>query len=75
MWNYVGIVRSKRRLDRALSDLNYFTHRIEKFYQEARATESILELRNAVLVGTLISKAAAGNHRSLGCHYRTDAMN
>ncbi|KGE73854.1 L-aspartate oxidase [Spirochaeta lutea] len=74
MWNYVGIVRSKRRLDRALADLNYFTHRIEKFYQEARAGESILALRNAVLVGTLITKAAAGNHRSLGCHYRTDSM-
>ena len=72
MWNYVGIVRNKKRLDRALADFNYFTHRIEKFYQEARATTKILELRNAVLTGTIIARSAAANTQNLGCHYRSD---
>ncbi|MDC7225068.1 MAG: FAD-dependent oxidoreductase, partial [Spirochaetales bacterium] len=36
MWNYTGIIRNRKRLNRALSDLNYFSHRINKFYREAR---------------------------------------
>lgn len=74
MWNYVGIIRNKKRLDRALADLNYYTHRIEKFYQEARASRKILELRNTVVTGTLIAQSAAGNRVSLGCHYRIDSI-
>ncbi|NCN04877.1 MAG: L-aspartate oxidase [Spirochaetales bacterium] len=72
MWNYVGIIRNKKRIDRSLADFNYFTHRIERFYQEARATTKILELRNAVITAGVIAKAAASNPQSLGCHYRED---
>lgn len=72
MWNYVGIIRNKKRLDRALADFNYFTHRIEKFYQEARASTRILELRNAIIAATIVAQAAAANPRSLGCHFRSD---
>lgn len=71
MWNYVGIIRTKKRLYRALSDLNYLEHRIERFYEEARVTREIVELRNAVLTGSLIARAAFGNPRSLGCHFIT----
>ena len=69
MWNYAGIIRTKRRLQRVLSDLNYLSHRIEKFYQEARMSRSIIELRNAVLTASLIAKAAFNNLESKGCHY------
>ncbi|MFQ3620053.1 MAG: L-aspartate oxidase, partial [Spirochaetales bacterium] len=70
MWNYVGIIRTKKRLLRALSDLNYLHHRIEQFYKEARITRELLELRNAVLTALAITRAALRNEKSIGCHYR-----
>ncbi|HUX49395.1 MAG TPA: L-aspartate oxidase [Spirochaetia bacterium] len=69
MWNYVGIIRTRKRLDRALSDLNYLSHRIQRFYEEARVTRDIIELRNMVLTGIVITQAAIANSQSLGCHY------
>ncbi|GAB4369911.1 MAG: L-aspartate oxidase [Spirochaetales bacterium] len=72
MWNYVGIIRTRKRLLRALSDLNYLNHRIEQFYKEARVTRDLLELRNAVSVGMAITRAALRNEESIGCHYRED---
>ena len=69
MWNYVGIKRSESRLNRALADLNYLKHRIERFYQKAFVTREIVELRNSVETATLITKAALANQKSLGCHY------
>ena len=72
MWNYVGIIRTKKRLLRALSDLNYMNHRIEQFYKEARVTRELLELRNAVFTGTAITRAALRNEESMGCHFRGD---
>lgn len=68
MWNYVGIIRTRRRLGRALSDLNYLSHRIQSFYQEARVNREIVELRNAIVTGGLIAQAAYKNPQSLGCH-------
>jgi L-aspartate oxidase len=70
MWNYVGIVRTKKRLVRAYSDLNYLNHRIEQFYKEARVTRELLELRIAVLAALLITRAALRNEQCLVCHYR-----
>jgi L-aspartate oxidase len=72
MWNYVGIIRTKKRLLRALSDLNYMNHRIEQFYKAARVTRELLELRNAVFAGLSIARAALRNEESIGCHYRED---
>lgn len=69
LWNYAGIIRSRRRLLRALADLDYLRHRIEQFYRSARITRRILELRNGVTAGTLIVQAALANRHSLGCHY------
>ena len=69
MWNYVGISRTTRRLHRALSDLNYLNHRIDRFYREARPSRKLVELRNAVLTATIIAHAARTNTRSQGCHY------
>jgi L-aspartate oxidase len=69
MWNYAGIVRTRKRLDRALSDLDYLSHRVEQFYRQARLTRTIIELRNSVLASLLIVRAAQVNRVSLGCHY------
>jgi L-aspartate oxidase len=69
MWNYAGIVRNRKRLGRAQSDFNYLSHRVEKFYRQARLTRKIIELRNSVLAASLIIRAAQANRVSLGCHY------
>jgi L-aspartate oxidase len=69
MWNYAGIIRNRKRLVRALADLNYLNHRIEQFYQQARLTRSIIELRNAILTATTVVSAAYSNKSSRGCHY------
>jgi L-aspartate oxidase len=69
MWNYAGIIRKQKRLVRALSDLNYLSHRIEKFYKRAKITRKIIELRNSVLTATLIVRAAFANKISRGCHF------
>ena len=69
MWNYAGIIRNRKRLERALADLNYLSHRIEQFYKQAKLSRSIIELRNAVLAANVIVSAAYSNSHSLGCHY------
>ena len=69
MWNYAGIIRNKKRLVRALADLNYLSHRIEKFYKQAKITRDIIELRNSVLTATIIVRAASANKISCGSHY------
>jgi len=72
MWNYVGIKRSEKRLQRALADLNYLRHRIERFYIKAYVTRDIVELRNSVETATIITRGALANTKSLGCHYIPD---
>jgi len=72
MWNYVGVVRSKKRLERAKEDLLELERRIEKFYQKAKLTDHLIGLRNGLRVGRLIAEAAFQNKKSQGCHYRLD---
>ncbi len=69
MWNYTGIVRTKKRLERARADLDYLRHRIEKFYKEARMGPGIVELKHGIQVALLITYAAINNPVSLGAHY------
>jgi L-aspartate oxidase len=69
MWNYAGIIRTHKGLERAKADLNYYSHRIYKFYQEAKLSTGIIELRNSVSCSTLIVGAAIRNKKSTGCHY------
>lgn len=72
MWNYVGPVRSSRRLQRAFTDMHNLEKDLEAFYRNTRLTRSIVELRNAVTVGLSIAGAAWRNRESRGCHYRKD---
>ncbi len=69
MWNYVGIVRTEERLSRAVSDLEYLSHRIEKFYRNAFIGKDKIELRNGVQTALIIAEAAQKNKISRGCHY------
>jgi len=72
MWNYVGPIRSGKRLRRAFSSLRRLSSDIEEFYRDTRLTRSIVELRNAVTTGFAIAGAAWRNRRSRGCHFRMD---
>jgi L-aspartate oxidase len=69
MWNYAGVIRTRKRLVRAMADLNYLRHRVEQFYREARLSRAIIELRNATLAAHIIVAAAYSNGRSKGCHF------
>ncbi|MGA9347745.1 MAG: L-aspartate oxidase [Anaerolineae bacterium] len=72
MWNYVGLVRSARRLDRAIDDLSHLQVEIDKFYRATKLTDGLIGLRNSVLVGLIVARAAWENKVSRGCHYRED---
>lgn len=69
MWNYAGIIRTGKRLDRARADLEYLRHRIMKFYKEARMDEKVVGLKHGIQVALLITYAALGNTVSRGSHY------
>lgn len=69
MWNYSGIIRTKKRLSRANSDLNYLNHRILKFYQKTKMSNSIINLRDSVQTSLLVVNAAIRNKISKGAHY------
>jgi L-aspartate oxidase len=69
MWNYVGISRTVKRMQRALSDLDYLNHRIYRFYREARPSRALIEMRNAALCASIIARSAIADGISRGCHY------
>ena len=72
MWNYAGIIRTKKRLERAKADLEYLRHRIEKFYKEARMDPKVVGLKHGIQVALMITHAALANSVSLGAHFRKD---
>ena len=72
MWNYVGLVRTRRRLKRAITDLRHLWREVEEFYKNAKLTKELLELRNGIQTGLVIARAAQRNRVSRGCHYRKD---
>jgi len=69
MWNYAGIIRTRKRLERAKSDLEYLRHRIEKFYREARVDPALVSLRHGIQVALMITHAALSNPISRGAHF------
>lgn len=69
MWNYAGIIRTRKRLERAKADLEYLQHRVEKFYQEARMDASVVGLRQGLQVALMITRAALANPVSRGAHF------
>jgi L-aspartate oxidase len=69
MWNYAGIVRTRKRLLRAQSDMNYLQHRIMQFYKETELSRGLIELRNGIIAARLIIDQALRNKKSMGCHF------
>lgn len=69
MWNYAGIIRTEKRLERAKADLDYLRHRIEKFYKEARMDAKVVGLKHGIQVAQLITYAAINNPLSRGAHF------
>jgi len=72
MWNYVGLIRSRQRLIRARTILRHLQSEIEQFYQKARMSTQILELRNGVQTALAVTQATLEDRVSRGTHFIVD---
>lgn len=72
MWNYVGIVRTTKRLERALNRIQMLKHEIEEYYSSYVMSKNLIELRNLALVSEMIVRCALLRKESRGLHYTLD---
>jgi L-aspartate oxidase len=72
MWDYVGIVRTSKRLERALHRIHLLNKEIDDYYVNFRVTNDLIELRNLVITAHLIVQSAQRRHESRGLHYSRD---
>lgn len=75
MWDYVGIVRTNKRLERAMRRINLLKQEIDEYYSFFKVSNNMLELRNLVCVAQLIVMCAMKRKESRGLHYNLDYPN
>jgi L-aspartate oxidase len=70
LWNYVGLVRTRDRLKRAIADLEQLNDDLENFYRHSILNKDLIELRDAIQTGLIVAHSAWRNRHSRGCHFR-----